>query len=125
MALSSQSTYLAQAQTIAGLWNELILWYYRVKRLAALTTENGAQNVWKAMATSAQNSDGSLGNADGSPVNTDPITIGGLGMTADDIINSLNDMSMICSVLDGTGGGSLNASINHLGDAPSVTNLIG
>lgn len=125
MSLSSQSTYVAQARQIQSLWNEVLSWYAQVGTISRLTTKNGAQNAWKAMATTAQNSDGSTGTADGSPVETHPISVGtpALGMTADDIINALNDMTMICSVIDGTLAAASYTQVDHRGDAPSVTTL--
>jgi hypothetical protein len=118
-----QATYIGQAQTVQQLWNQLRNWYWQVKAVGLLTNGNGAQNVWKAMATAAQNADGSLGAADATPVNTDPITVGNLNMSADDIINALNDMTALASVFDGTAGTGYNASINHLNDAQSLLTL--
>ena len=124
MALATQAVYIAQAQTIQGIWNQWMALYQAIGSINLLTTKNGAQNVWKAMATAAQASNASLGTADESPVNTDPITVGNLDMTANDIINALNDLIALAQVFDGTGGSSImSGSIDHRGDAPSVTNL--
>jgi hypothetical protein len=76
------------------------------------------------MATAIQNADGSPGNADATPDNTHPITTDTLGMTANEMINALNNMLMLCSVLDGTGGSGLNATIDHRGDAPSLVSIV-
>lgn len=124
MALATQAVYIAQAQTIQGIWNQWMALYQAIGSINLLTTKNGAQNVWKAMATAAQASNASLGTADSSPVNTDPITVGNLDMAANDIINALNDLIALAQVFDGTGGSSImSGSIDHRGDAPSVTNL--
>lgn len=127
MSLSTQSVYIAQAQQIQSLWNQLWQWYYAVQKISNLTTENAAQNVWKAMATAAQNADGSLGAADASPVNTHPITAGtpALDMTANDIINALNDMVMITNVFNGTLTAASYTQTDHRADAISLNNVTG
>lgn len=123
MSLAPQSAYIAQAQQVQALWNQFRTLLGAVGRISDLTNENGAQNVWKAMATAAQKADGSLGAGDTSPVNTDPITVGNLNMTADDIINALNDLVMIKSVFEGTLTAASYTQVDHRGDAPSVTTL--
>jgi hypothetical protein len=123
MASASQQTFISQAQTVQALWNQVLGWYASVRNISNLTTKDGAQVAWKAMATAAQNADGSVGAADGTPVETHVITAGNLGMSADDVINALNDMTMLCSVLDGTLAAASYQQVDHRGDAPSVTNL--
>lgn len=123
MASSSQATFVSQAQTVQLLWNELLAWYAKVRNISNLTTKNAAQNAWKAMATAAQNGDGSVGTADGSPNETHVITTSNLNMSADDLINALNDMTMIASVLDGTLAAASYQQVDHRADAQSVTNL--
>ena len=125
MSLSSQTVYIQQAQQVQSLWNQFWQWYYAVQKISNLTTENAAQNVWKAMATAAQNADGSLGAADGTPVNTHPITTGNLDMTANDIINALNDMVMITNVFNGTLTAASYAQTDHRADAVSLNNVTG
>jgi hypothetical protein len=124
MALATQQTYIGLAQTVQGLWNQWMSLYGAINAANLLITKSGAQNVWKAMATAAQTNAAALGTTDGSPVITDPITIGDLYMSATDIINAQNDLEALCQVFDGTGGnGIMTGSIDHRGDAPSVTNL--
>ena len=125
MSLANQSVYIGQAQTIQDLWNGWLQIYEGIQRINALQAKLSSQNVWKAMATAAQNADGSIGAADGSPVNTDPITVSGMNaMTANDIINALNDLIALAEVFDGTGGnGIMTGAIDHRSDAISVTRL--
>jgi hypothetical protein len=122
-AVANQATFVGQAQTIASLWNQFTAWYYAVQRVNQLSTKNGAQNGWKAMATAAYNNDGSIGTADGTPNNAHPITVSNLDMSANDIINALNDMITLCSVFDGTLAPASYFQVDHRGDAPSVSNL--
>ena len=130
MALAPQSVYVAQARQVQALWARWQQLYYDINRINQLTTKNGAQNVWKAMPTAAQNADGSLGSADpvATPVNTHPITTpdaagNQLGMAANDIINVLNDMILYASVHDGTNVAIAANAVDHRGDGQSVSNL--
>lgn len=113
MSLANQSVYVAQAQAIQGLWNQFQALYFAVNRISELTAKNGAQAAWKAMATAAQKPDGSISATPDANLN----------MTASDIINALNDMTMLCSVFDGTLAPAAYSQVDHRGDAPSVASL--
>lgn len=128
MALAPQSVYLAQARQVQALWNRWVQLYYDIRKLNDLQAKNGAQNVWKAMSTAAQGTNAAMGTADANPVNTDPITVQdasgvALGMTANDIINALNDLIQLTQVYDGTLPAASYSQVDHRGDAPSVSNL--
>ena len=124
MALATQQTYVGLAQAVQSAWNQWLALKGSIDSLNNLVTDSGAQNVWKAMTTAAQNSNASLGATDTNPVITNPITVGSLGMSATDIINAQNDLVALSQVFSGSGGASImNGSIDHRGDAPSVTNL--
>lgn len=116
---ATQTTYVAQAQTVQSLANQMLLLYNQIRSINSETTNNGAQNGWKAMATAVQNADGSIGAADGAPNNAHPITVGTppLNMAANDLINALNILILVSQVLDGSGSATVT---NRLGSLANI-----
>ena len=94
-----------------------------------LVQATGTELAWKAMQTADQGADGALGGNDADADPSHPISVvhpatgRALGMSADDLINALNDLLLLAGVFDGSD--AVEQALDHRDDAPSVTNLSG
>lgn len=73
MAATQQSQAIANANAIIGLSQQLLGLYTAITALNNAWGDDGSLTVVQALATAAQNADGSLGAADATPGNTHPI----------------------------------------------------
>jgi hypothetical protein len=189
--MSTQATYISQAQTVQLLWNTLQTLCKQISSIASLSTQAGSQTAWNAMATATQIATGVIGAPDvtghsgtaavtqNSPIvtfsasqtalaglyviflgdstngqylvagglgatwqlvnpylgptlttaawatlapnNANPITVGGLNVSANDLGTALTDLATVLTVMNGTSG-TITAK-NRLADAPSLTTL--
>jgi hypothetical protein len=113
-----QVTAISEARQVQALWNQLL---QLVAQVGPLNQKCGSamQNTWKAFATAPLDTDGSLGAADGSPNNANPMTIGSLGFSANDCINGLNDLVLVMNMVSGVSNpGSV---VDHRVDALTMT----
>jgi len=63
-ALATQATYIAHAQTVQVLWNQLQSLCKAITSITTLTTNAGSQTAWNAMATATQIATGAIGAPD-------------------------------------------------------------
>lgn len=83
-----QASAVAAANQLVALMNQARLLRASINEFVNQYNSEGYSSAWNAMATAAQNADGSLGTADGTPVTTHPITTAGMpaGRTATQLV---------------------------------------
>src|SRR5882762_6472097 len=108
MAATQQSQAIANANAIVSLSQQLLSLYIAITALNNAWGDDGSLTVMQALATAAQNADGSLGTADATPVNTHPIDTRvaanstlGRAVSANAITSALTQLNNIVSFING------------------------
>jgi hypothetical protein len=105
---ASLTTYVAQAQQVQSLWNQVQTLCQNISALAALTTQSSAQTAWNGMATATQVASGDIGAPD---------VTGGSGTAA---VNQNSPLVTFSTSQSGLGG----SYIVFLGDSTNGQYLV-
>lgn len=105
---TAQTQAIQNANAIIGLAQQLLVLYSQIVTANNAWNDDGSLTIVDALATCAQNTDGSLGTADASPVTTHPIdtrvaanTALSRAVSASNISSCLTQLNSVVSFVNG------------------------
>lgn len=118
--MTKQSNSITAANDVIAFANTLQVILRQAQELSARITSQGYVGVWESLPTAPWNADGTLGAADATPVNTNPITTSDLDIPANDLIGVVYDVNDFVVFMTNTVSGNNPAAKNRLADLEKV-----
>jgi hypothetical protein len=88
--MSTQSKAVAAANLVIGFAQTMETLRSQINEFVVEYNSEGYSAMWAAFATAAQNPDGTLGAADGTPVTSHPITTGNISRSQQALVNGVS-----------------------------------
>lgn len=119
--MTAQQQAFAIASEIQQLASTVTSVYQQIKRLQAIDAPINAAQYLKNMPTAAVNPDGSIGTADATPNNADPITANAIYASANSLYQALVYLGDVANTIDGTAAPAIANRLATFSQIGSVT----
>lgn len=86
MASTPSEKAIALSAQLESVANALAAVKQTIDGIVDVYNNEGIRTIWEAMATAAVNADGTIGTPDGSPVLTNPITVGNIHLSSTKLV---------------------------------------
>ena len=100
--MTPQASALANIAAMQALSLQVIQLWQGIRALQQAIAQNNPNSTWENLPTAAVTAAGSLGAADASPVQTNPITTNNIDLSYQTITNAQYNLGVVANFLDGT-----------------------